>query len=226
MAQHATMRALASQLAPRCARAYARTGARRFAALGDHFFGADGALAAEPPHVDHFALFGVAAHFDVDGAALDAGLRRLQNRLHPDRFASAPEAQKLLADAASARVNDALAVLRDPLRRADYARSLATGDLVLDDETRQAPGALLLAVMEAREAVDDAANLEDLAAVVAANDGDVAAATAALREALGAGDLESAAERIVELNFYGKIDAEAREAADARGFGELPRRAW
>ena len=24
----------------------------------------------------------------------------------------------------------------------------------------------------------------------------------------------------------GKIDAEAREAADARGYGELPRRAW
>ena len=58
------------------------------------------------------------------------------------------------------------------------------------------------------------------------NDGDVADATAALREALGAGDLESAAERIVELNFYGKIDAEAREAADARGFGDLPRRSW
>ncbi|KAH8073235.1 hypothetical protein JL721_3222 [Aureococcus anophagefferens] len=203
------MRALASQLAPRCARAYARTGARRFAALGDHFFGADGALAAEPHHVDHFALFGVAAHFDVDGAALDAGLRQLQHRLHPDRFASAPEAQKLLADAASARVNDALAVLRDPLRRADYARSLATGDLVLDDETRQAPGALLLAVMEAREAVDDAASLEDLAVVAAERRrrrrGDGRAA-----EALGAGDLESAAERIVELNFYGKIDAEAR----------------
>ena len=57
---------------------------------------------------------------DVDDDALDEGLRVLQRRLHPDRFATSTQEQRDLADAASARVNGATAVLRDDLRRADY----------------------------------------------------------------------------------------------------------
>ena len=57
--------------------------------------------------VSHFELLGLPKGLDVDDDALDEGLRVLQRRLHPDRFASAPEAQKLLADAASARVSNA-----------------------------------------------------------------------------------------------------------------------
>ena len=78
-----------------------------------------------------------------DDDALDEGLRVLQRRLHPDRFATSTQEQRDLADAASVRVNGATAVLRDDLRRADYLLLLETGTSVLDDETRTAPPRLM-----------------------------------------------------------------------------------
>lgn len=212
---------LRRSLAPRVRRG---GGALRFfAALGDHYFGADGALVADPVGVDHFTLLGVAVDLDVEAPALDDGLRKLQRRLHPDRFATAAAPQRALAEAASARVNDAVSTLRAPLPRYDYCLSLRTGRLVLDDETVGAPPALLMRVMEAREAVDDAEGVADLEGVLAENDLGAAAATDGLRSAYAAGDDAAAAERIVELNFFGKILEEARAVADANDW-ELPKR--
>ena len=72
-----------------------------------------------------------------------------------------------------------------------------------------------MSVMESREAIDDAETVADVDAVVDAARADAALAWAALREAFAAGDLEGAAERVVELNFYGKIDAEAAAKVEA-----------
>ena len=69
--------------------------------------------------------------------------------------------------------------------------------------------------MESREAIDDAETVADVDAVVDAARADAALAWAALRKAFAAGDLEGAAERVVELNFYGKIDAEAAAKVEA-----------
>jgi len=194
-----------------------RLAPRRFSSLGDHFFGADGALLRSPPAVDYFALLGVPHGVDADEAALDEARRVLQRRLHPDRFATADEGQKDAAEAASALVNDALTTLRDPLRRADYALALATGaPRVLDDETKTAPPALLMEVMEAREAVDDAEDAAALARLLEANEARVAAATSELREAFAAEDFEKASDLVVRLNFYGKIRLEATEKAHER----------
>ena len=44
----------------------------------------------------------------------------LQRLLHPDRHASQCEEQRGRAEAHSAKVNEAVAVLRSPLRRAQY----------------------------------------------------------------------------------------------------------
>ena len=45
---------------------------------------------------------------------------RLQRDLHPDRFAQSGEKAVELARELSGRVNEAYAVLSDPLKRADY----------------------------------------------------------------------------------------------------------
>ena len=191
---------------------------RRALALGDHFFSKDGTLRRDPASVSHFELLGLEQGLDVDGAALDEGLRVLQRRLHPDRFATASQEQRDLADAASARVNGATAVLRDDLRRADYLLLLETGTSVLDDETRTAPPALLMEVMEVREAIDEATDGGALEALVAANDARIVDASARLREKVAAGDLEAASNVVVELNFYGKIEGEALAKADGEGW--------
>ena len=202
---------------------------RRALALGDHFFSKDGALRRDPTQVSHFELLGLPKGLDVDDDALDEGLRVLQRRLHPDRFATSTQEQRDLADAASARVNGATAVLRDDLRRADYLLLLETGTSVLDDETRTAPPSLLMAVMEVREAIDEATDGGALEALVAANDARVVDANARLREEVAAGDLEAASNVVVELNFYGKIEGEALAKADGEGwsvaFGDRRRQA-
>ena len=202
---------------------------RRCLALGDHFF-SDGTLRRDPPPVSHFELLGLPKGLDVDDDALDEGLRVLQRRLHPDRFATSTQEQRDLADAASARVNGATAVLRDDLRRADYLLLLETGTSVLDDETRTAPPSLLMEVMEVREAVDEATDGGALEALVEANDARIVDANARLRAEVDGGDLEAASNVVVELNFYGKIEGEALAKADGEGwsvaFGDRRRQAY
>ena len=201
---------------------------RRALALGDHFF-KDGTLRRDPDTVTHFELLGLPKGLDVDDDALDEGLRVLQRRLHPDRFATSTQEQRDLADAASARVNGATAVLRDDLKRADYLLLLETGTSVLDDETRTAPPSLLMEVMEVREAIDEATDGGALEALVAANDAKVEDAKARLRAEVDGGDLEAASNVVVELNFYGKIEGEALAKADGEGwsvaFGDRRRQA-
>ena len=97
------------------------------------------------------------------------------------------------------------------MRRADYLLLLETGTSVLDDETRTAPPALLMEVMEVREAIDEATDGGALEALVAANDARIVDASARLREEVDGGDLEAASNVVVELNFYGKIEGEACE---------------
>ena len=79
-------------------------------ALGDHFFSRTDAPAGPYTSFPLRAL-GLPKGLDVDDDALDEGLRVLQ-RLHPTAATSTQE-QRDLADAASARVNGATAVLRD-----------------------------------------------------------------------------------------------------------------
>ena len=202
---------------------------RRWLALGDHFFSDDGALRHDPVQLSHFELLGLPKGLDVDDDALDEGLRVLQRRLHPDRFATSTQEQRDLADAASSIVNGATAVLRDDLKRADYLLLLETGTSVLDDETRTAPPSLLMEVMEVREAIDEATDGGALEALVAANDVKVEDAKARLRAEVDGGDLEAASNVVVELNFYGKIEGEALAKADGEGwsvaFGDRRRQA-
>ena len=56
---------------------------------------------------DHFALFGLAAAFRMDGTALDRAWRELQAQVHPDRYAHAGEAEKRLSMQWATRVNEA-----------------------------------------------------------------------------------------------------------------------
>ncbi len=66
----------------------------------------------------HFELFGLAPSVDVDVAALEAKHRALALEHHPDRQAD-PKLRRAAADT-TASLNEALKVLRDPVKRAFY----------------------------------------------------------------------------------------------------------
>ena len=110
---------------------------------------------------DHFALFGLPRRFALDGAALDTLWRTAAAQVHPDRFASAGDAEKRVALMAATRVNEAYQTLKSPLARARYLLRLAGIDTAEETNTSMPP-AFLMAQMEWREALDEAQTAQDL----------------------------------------------------------------
>ena len=74
-----------------------------------------------------FSLLGLPESCAVDEALLDRNYRELQAQWHPDRFASAPQAERLAAVQQASLINDAYATLKTPLRRADQIVVLRDG---------------------------------------------------------------------------------------------------
>jgi molecular chaperone HscB len=109
-------------------------------------------------HQDYFALFGLPLGFTLDLGALEAGWKRLQRVVHPDRFARADDAQKRLALQWSTRINEAYAVLKDPVQRAAYLCGLF-GVRVDAQSNTQMPQEFLETQMMLRE---EHADLQDL----------------------------------------------------------------
>ena len=111
--------------------------------------------------INHFELLGVDATFEVDPQTVDTAYKDLQRLLHPDRHVSQPEAQRELADVHSAKVNEAVAVLRSPLRRAHYWMELNGQDILLEEQ-RIEDNQTMMEVMETSEELDDAKTQEEV----------------------------------------------------------------
>merc|ERR1712224_33748 len=75
--------------------------------------------------------------------------------LHPDLHAQASAEQKELAEAHSARLNEAMSVLRSTLKRASYWMELK-GIRVLEEDQRMLDPETMMEVMEVGEHVDEA----------------------------------------------------------------------
>jgi molecular chaperone HscB len=116
---------------------------------------------------DHFALFGLPRAFRIDLPTLDGHFRKLQARVHPDRFARAGESERRVSLQWATRVNEAYQTLKNPLSRAQYLLGLAGHGVDKGNNTAMPPE-FLMEQMEWREAVAEArqareiAELEDL----------------------------------------------------------------
>eukprot|EP00440_Ansanella_granifera_P076416 gb/GFBE01082923.1/.p1 GENE.gb/GFBE01082923.1/~~gb/GFBE01082923.1/.p1 ORF type:complete len:267 (+),score=46.84 gb/GFBE01082923.1/:1-801(+) len=103
----------------------------------------------------HYDLLGLDTSFEVEAEAVDSAYKELQRSLHPDRHAQASEEQRLLAETHSARLNEAVAVLRSPLLRARYWMELH-GARILEEDQRIEDTATMMEVMETSEEMEDA----------------------------------------------------------------------
>ncbi len=165
---------------------------------------------------DYFALFGLPARFTVDEAALDAAYRTVQSQAHPDRFAHAGDAERRVAMQWAAHANEAYRTLRQPLKRAIYLLSLRGIDIQAENNTAMAPE-FLMQQMEWREALQDAAQQRDAAALDALLRSlrqEKRERQRALGSLLDAGDDEAAAAAARQLMFVEKIEHDASEAID------------
>ena len=166
---------------------------------------------------NHFELLGLPVSFTVDAAALDDAYRELQGRVHPDRFASAGEAERRVAMQWATRANEAYRTLRNPIDRARYLLGLKGYDTGEESNTSMPPD-FLMQQMEWRESVEegrarhDAAALETLRREIEASRVEM---HALLARALG-GDrnYDAGCSLVRKLRFLDKIEAEIDDAVE------------
>ena len=163
-----------------------------------------------------FVLFGLADRFAVDRADLDGRWRQLQGSAHPDRFAAEGAAAQRLAMQWSLRINEAYRRLREPLSRAAYLCELRGAPIAAHTNTAM-PGDFLMQQMAWREALDDAADDAELAALdveVRNTERDLLAQLATLLDGASASPT-LAAERVRALMFIQRFRADLNQRLDA-----------
>jgi molecular chaperone HscB len=167
---------------------------------------------------NHFELLGLPVTYLVDTEALDRAYRDLQGRVHPDRFASASEAERRVAMQWATRANEAYRTLRSPIDRARYLLGLKGFDTGEESNTAMPPD-FLMQQMEWRESVEDgrarrdAAALERLRAEIEAARAEMHALLA--RALAGDRNYDAGCSLVRKLRFLDKIEAEIDDALEA-----------
>ena len=97
---------------------------------------------------DAFGLLGLPAQFDLDPKVIERAFFDRSKELHPDRFASAPAAERVAALSRSRALNDAYQTLKKPVPRAEYL--LARAGVQIGDNEQLDPD-FLMEIFELRE---------------------------------------------------------------------------
>ena len=157
-----------------------------------------------------YAVAGLPETYDLDVQALRTQVLALQKGLHPDRFANAEPAARRYSLEWSTRLNEALAILRDPLRRADYLLRRQGVD-ALGEQVKVADPELLMTQMVYRERLEDLVAARDLSGMEVLRqevDTAVVGVVQRLRGLLGilpCAEPEAAGAALRELQFLDKL---------------------
>ncbi len=84
---------------------------------------------------DFFTFFALPRKLILDVTALEKQFYTLSRKLHPDRFASKPQAEQEAALAQSSLLNDAYRTLKDPILRTQYLLTLEGVELEEQSKT-------------------------------------------------------------------------------------------
>src|SRR5262245_40631287 len=108
--------------------------------------------------MDHFEVFGLPRRLGIDVAQLQRKFYDLSRESHPDFDQAAPPERQAEILEASARLNAAYRVLRDPIARIEYLVRLEEGRDTKDGAAvkPKAPPELLEEMFEIQEALQDA----------------------------------------------------------------------
>lgn len=106
-----------------------------------------GMTAAPDLTADYFSFFSLPRRLSLDAAELQKRFYELSRQLHPDLYAGRAAEEQQYALDASALLNDAYRVLRDPVKRAEYLLALEGGGAE-EQRSAQVPPELLEEVFE------------------------------------------------------------------------------
>ena len=168
--------------------------------------------------MDPFETLGVEPVYALELAVLEQRHRDLSRALHPDRHAASGAGERRMALGRAIEVNEAFRILKDPVRRAE---ALLARRGVQSGEGKEPPAspALLMEVMERREAlaeVRQSKNLAALSALIAEVSSSAARTETALSQEFLASSSNSAEilKRVGELRYYRRFLDEAASIAD------------
>jgi molecular chaperone HscB len=166
-----------------------------------------------------FDILGVEVRFDLDPAALEKRFRELSRERHPDRAGGSSAAERRAGLGRAMDLNEAYRTLRDDLTRARAV--LAARGVEVGGQERSDDPAFLMEIMELREALGDAREAGDLAAVHGLAEGvrrSNAEARAALTRALEAHEHTAARSALGRMRYYRRfldeVDVIEEEAAE------------
>ena len=111
------------------------------------------ALQPFPREIDFFEVLGFPVSFELKSTELEERYQQLSLELHPDFYGSAPEAEKLLSETASAILNTAYKTLSEPTLRASYLLHLQSAKQKLDE--RSLPEGFLAEMFFLQEELDE-----------------------------------------------------------------------
>ena len=102
--------------------------------------------------------------FDIDLKALESNYRKIQSESHPDRFVTASNAEKLASMQTATLANEAYLTLKSSGLRGAYLLGLS-GIVAITENDNKMPMDFLIQQIEWREAVEDAENAHNIAAL-------------------------------------------------------------
>lgn len=152
----------------------------------------------------HFSLFDLLPAFDIDLAELERRYFEAQRLFHPDRYAGKSAVERGRAIERSMRINEAYDVLKTPLRRVRHLLAIK------GKEEPKPSHALLMEIMESREALADAADIGAINKLAGRNDTAKRETLAAFAPAFAEDRLDDAAALAVRLAYLLKIEEEIR----------------
>jgi molecular chaperone HscB len=175
-----------------------------------------GRLLEEAPGTTHFQRLGLAPGARPDAAALERAYLRLSRLLHPDFHGAGDERQRELALRNSALLNEAYGTLGDAEARAEYQLGLLDAGAL--DRWKQLAPDFLVTAMETSEAVEQAAEARDGAALARLREearGEIARRLDALSDpaAWAAPDTRRLATLLHQLRVFRRILRDAERAS-------------
>lgn len=102
-----------------------------------------------------FQLFGLKPAFTIDLERLEAAYQAGMMKVHPDRFAGRPAAERRVAEQWSTRINESYQLLKSPVKRAAWLCEAAGHPLEAETNTSM-PMDFLMTQIAWREALEAA----------------------------------------------------------------------
>ncbi len=165
----------------------------------------------QPPNqTDHFTRLSMPHDFDLGLKKLEVAYFSLQTKLHPDRFANKSEKEKLFSTQQSMNVNEAYAILKSPLARAEYLLKMEGVIVNADNSTIKPSQELLLESLDMHERLFNANSPEKIREITIENMENKLDAIDSIKQNFIDGKLEDAAQNTIRLRYLEKLAEEIK----------------